>query len=155
MNIVFHFLFNYLFLDAVFGNASSYLVIIFVFSVILDFDHLPYLIKNGRAVVKKRFGSESRTRLHEIYGLAVISAISCLLYLLMDKQLVVVAASCLVLHLCIDFLTGKSVPFSPYSKREVIIGISPSGYAKKIVFETATTFILGVLFCLQIASLVL
>ena len=155
MNTTFHFLFNYIFLNALFGGAWQYLPVILVFSVIIDFDHLPYIIKTGRSVVKKRFGAASRTRLHEIYGLAIFSLVSCALYFFADARLVAFAMGCLALHLCVDFLTGKSIPFRPYSTKEVFLGVSPSGYRNKMLFELTATAILGVLFWLQIASLVL
>ncbi|MFH1237583.1 MAG: hypothetical protein V1648_04240 [Candidatus Aenigmatarchaeota archaeon] len=155
MNLAFHFLFNYIFLNALFGGAWQYLPVILVFSVIIDFDHLPYMLKTGRGVVKKRFGSACRTRFHEIYGLAIFSLVSCALYFFADARLVAFAMGCLVLHLSIDFITGKSVPFKPYSTKETFLDITPSGYWNKILFEITATAIMGVLFWLQIASLVL
>lgn len=155
MNILFHFLFNYLFVDIVFGNAWDYLVVVFVFSVLIDLTHLPYLLRVRKDVMKKRFGSGSRTRFHEIYGLTLFSAVICVLYLVVDPIIIGVIAMCIVLHFAIDFLAGKSMPFYPYSKKEVFLRISPYGYKEKILFETFSTILLVVLFWLKIGSLVL
>lgn len=155
MNILFHFLFSYLFVDIVFGNAWDYLMVILVFSVFIDITHLPYLIKVRKYVVKNRFGSESRTRFHEIYGLTLFSAIICVSYFLFNPLIIEIIAMCIVLHFAIDFLTGKSMPFYPYSKREVFLRVFPYGYKEKVLFEIFSTVLLGVLFWLRIASLVL
>ncbi len=154
MNVIFHFLFNYLFVDIVFDNAWSYLVIILIFSVLIDFTHLPYLLKVGKGVAKKRFGSESRTRFHEMYGLTLFSAIVCILYFVIDPIMIEIIAICIVLHFAIDFLTGKSIPFYPYSKKEVFLHIFPYGYREKVLFEISSTILLVVLFWLRIGSLV-
>lgn len=155
MNVIFHFIFNYLFVDAVFGNAWDYLLLIFLSSVLIDLTHLPYLLKVRGAVVKKRFGSGSRTRFHEMYGLTVFSFILWLSFFLFGRIVAGIAAMCLVLHFAIDFIAGKSMPFYPYSEREVSLGMLPYGYKEKILFETGVTIILGVLFWLKIQSFVL
>ncbi len=155
MNIIFHFLFNYLFVDIVFGNAFDYLAVVFVFSVLIDITHLPYLLRMRGDVVKERFGSKSRTRFHEMYGLTIFSAIVCLLFLVFDQILTGIIAMCIVLHFAIDFLTGKSMPFYPYSEKEVFLHIFPYGYREKVIFEIFSTVLLGVLFWLRIGSLVL
>lgn len=156
MNLVFHFLFNYVFVDFLTsGNAWSYLPVIFVFSVLIDLTHLPYLLKRRGNVVKERFGSESRTRFHEMYGLVLFSFVLCVAFFFFNTAAVGIAALCMLLHFSLDFISGKSMPFYPYSDREVFIGLLPYGYRNKVIFEVVTTLILGVLFWLMIGSLVL
>ena len=155
MNILFHFLFSFLFVDIVLGNAWDYLVIILIFSVLVDLTHLPYLFRVRKDVVKKRFGSGSRTRFHEIYGLTLFSAVICVLYLVVDPIIIGIISMCIVLHFAVDFLTGKSMPFYPYSRKEVFLRLSPYGYKEKILFETFLTVLAGVLFWLRVGSLVL
>jgi hypothetical protein len=141
--------------EVVFGNAWNYVMIIFIFSVMIDLTHLPYLLKTKGEIKTKRFGSGSRTRFHEIFGLALFSFLACLFYIFIDHAMVEVAAMCLVLHFSIDFITGKSMPFYPYSKREVFLNIFPYDYRGKILFEVLSTVIVGVFFWLNIVSLVL
>ena len=155
MNVIFHFLFNYIFVGMVFGDVWSYLAVVFISSVLIDLTHLPYLFRVREDVVNKRFGSESRTRFHELYGLVLFSAILCILYFFVDSTIVEISAMCLVLHFAIDFLAGKSMPFYPFSKREVFLHIFPYSYRRKLVFETVSTVLVGVLFWLNTANLVL
>ncbi len=154
MNVAFHFLFNYLFVDFVIGNAWSYVIFILIFSVAIDLTHVPYLLKTGSGVIKRRFGSASRTRFHEIYGLTLLSALVCICYLFFPHA-TMIAALCMVLHFALDFLAGKSMPFYPYSKTEVFLHIFPYGYRNKILFEIVLTLLTGVLFWLDTASLLL
>ncbi len=155
MNVVFHFLFNYLVINALFGNAWGYIAVILVSSVFIDFTHLPYLLKVREGVVKKRFGSECRTRFHEIYGLTLFAMFLCALYFFIGNVTAEIAAMCLVLHFATDFVAGKSMPFYPFSKTEVFLGIFPYGYRNKIIFEIASTIIAGVLFWLATAGTIL
>jgi len=155
MNVFFHFLFNYLFIYVFFGHAWDYILIIFISSVLIDFTHLPYLFRIRKGIIRKRFGAESRTRFHELYGLILFSALLCIFYFFMDKMAVEIAAMCIVLHFAVDFLAGKSMPFYPYSKKEVFIHMFPYGYRNKIFFEILCTVFLGVLFWLVTANLTL
>jgi hypothetical protein len=141
--------------EAVLGNAWNNIIIIFIFSILIDIDHLPYLLKVGGGVVKKRFGSEARTRFHEVYGLTLFSVAACVLYFFVNGQILAIALTCVLLHLAVDFLTGKSMPFYPYSKKEIFLGVTPTGYTAKIFFEVSSTMILGVLFWLQTGNLIL
>lgn len=156
MNTVFHFLFSYVFVDFITGgNAWNYILVIFVFSVAIDLTHIPYLLKKRGRIVNERFGSGSRTRFHEMYGLVLFSFLLCIIFFFTGPVLAGIAALCLLLHFSIDFISGKSMPFYPYSDREVFLGMMPYGYRNKIVFEIAATLIFGVLFWLSIGSLVL
>ncbi|MCK5023614.1 MAG: hypothetical protein KAS04_05550 [Candidatus Aenigmarchaeota archaeon] len=155
MNPIFHFLFNYLFIELVFGTAWENIIVIIIASLLIDFTHLPYLMKVKSGVVNERFGSECRTRFHEIYGLAVFSLLLCVIYTFFDPMTTSIAALCLVLHFALDFVAGKSMPFYPYDKTEVLLGLMPYGYKKKILFEVSTTILLGVVFWLKIKSFIL
>ncbi len=157
MNVFFHFLFNYLFVDVISGNAWGQIPVIFAASVLIDLTHVPYLLKVRTKVVEKRFGSEARTRFHELYGLALISAALCVLYTVYfpyGNAVIGTAAACIALHFSLDFLSGRSMPFYPFSKKEVFLHIFPYGYRNKVLFEAASTLILGVLFWSSIAGLV-
>lgn len=144
MNILFHFLFNYLIINALLGNAFDYIIPIFIFSIALDLDHIPYLLKHSRSIVKKKFGSESRTRFHELYGLTLFSILVAALFPFFELKLIKIVALSLVLHYAIDFLIGKTRPFFPFSKKEVFLHLSPEK-KYKIPFEIVLTLIVGVL----------
>lgn len=155
MNIFFHFLFGYLFVDIVLGNAWDYLLIIFIFSVLIDLTHIPYLIRTGSEVVRKRFGSGSRTRFHEMYGLALFSFVLCFAFFVFDAISLSVAALCLLLHFSLDFISGESMPFYPFSRKRVFLGMLPYSYRNKVIFEAGSTLLLMVIFWLRFQSLVL
>ncbi len=150
MNVIFHFLLSYLAANAIFGNASSYLVYIIIFSVLMDFDHIPYIIRAKKDLVHKRFGSESRSRFHEIYGLMLVSLAISAFSVFIDINMVKVIALSLILHYIIDFLTGKTRPFYPLSEKEVFMGIYPQRH--RIFSETVLTLISGVALWLVMTS---
>ena len=55
MNVLFHFLFNYVIIELVYGNARDYIIYILFFSTIIDLDHIGYIIKtimNKKKIVK-------------------------------------------------------------------------------------------------------
>ena len=155
MNVIFHFLFNYVFIEFVTGNAWDYAILIFIFSVSIDLTHIPYLLKARWDVVEKRFGSEARTRFHEIYGLIILSIILCVLPVFFDFELVMVITLSIMLHFSVDFIIGKSMPFYPYNRKEVSLGLVPESYLWRTVFEIVSTMLAGVLFWLNVASLAL
>lgn len=155
MNLIFHFIFNYVFVDFITGMAWDYIIVVFLFSVLIDLTHLPYLLRVRSGVVDRRFGSESRTRFHEMYGLVMFSFILCVAFFFFDIITTSIAALCLVLHFSIDFISGKSMPFYPYSNKEVFLGMLPYGYRNKVIFEVFSTLTVGVLFWLRIQSFVL
>lgn len=143
MNFLLHFLIAYLTVDSIFGNASQYIIQIFIFSNILDLDHIPYLLRVKHGVFRRKFGSESRSRFHELYGLAVISFLMAI-FSLFDMKLAKIIAISVILHHAGDFLVGRSRPFYPFSTKEVFLGMLPE--SRRIFFEAALTPLLGAIF---------
>ncbi len=145
MNDLFHILFNYLMIDVIFGNASSYILPIILASTLIDLDHIPHILKSGKKILKKGLGEKSRSFLHELIGLIIITCISAVAYFIVaDKMLVKIIYACLLAHLVLDFLTGKSRIFYPFSKR-VFISPLQKTQKTKIIFEIiATIIIIGV-----------
>jgi len=150
MNFLLHFLLAYLVIESVLGNASSYFIFILVFSIIIDLDHIPYTLKTGKALLRKKFGSESRTRFHELYGLSLLSAGVCLFSVFFGVALMQIIALSLVLHYAADFLLGKTRPFYPFSKKEVFLDIWPDRF--RIPLEIALTLALGAILWLSMIS---
>ena len=143
MNILFHFLFNYWVVDHTIGNAAQYKWFILAFSTFIDLDHIPYIISIKGDLIRKKFGSASRTRLHELYGLTIFSVAFSIFSFFYDPILAKVMALCIVLHLGIDFIIGRTRPFYPFSKQEVFLRICPDKY--RIPLEIIATLIFGVL----------
>lgn len=150
MNVLLHFLLSYIVIDSVFGNAFDYIVYIFIFSTIIDLDHIPYILKVKKNFLRKKFGSESRSRFHEFYGLILFSLGIAILSLFFDIVLMKIITISIILHYAADFLLGKTRPFYPFSKKEVFLHICPEKY--RIHFEVILTLILGVILWLNIIS---
>lgn len=140
MNVLLHFLMNYAIIDVVFGNARQYLLLILFFSVVLDIDHIPYTLRTRKELIRKKFGSECRTRMHEIYGITLVAAGLSVAYFFFETMAVQIAAISLMLHYMADFILGKSRPFYPFSKIEVFIGCPDK---VRIPFEIVMTLTLG------------
>jgi len=153
MNILLHFLIAYFAVEIAIGNAWSYVIYIFIFSVILDFDHIGYILREKGKIRHKKFGYESRTRFHELYGLTLISVVLSVLFFFVNFVLVQVVALSFVMHYAVDFLVGKSRPFYPYSNKDVFLHLCPDRYRAPV--EVILTIVLLVVFWFSIQSLVL
>lgn len=153
MNPLSHFLLSYLAVDLAFGSAMGYVAVIFAFSVALDLDHLPYTLRMRGRIREKRFGAESRSRFHELYGLAAFSVALCAASLFAGILVVRVAALSLTLHYATDFLLGKSRPFFPFSGRRLFLGLCPDRF--RVALEAAIFAVLVVMVWARLPGLVL
>ncbi len=151
MNFLFHILFNYIIVQSVFGVQESDLWVIIIFSIILDFDHLPYVLKNLKTVVRYlHFGSASRTRSHELIGLAFFSLLFCFALLLFtNRRIVQIALLCLMLHYIADFLIGRTRPLYPYTKTEVFLHFYHSRRTRFLLEAILTIAFGGIFFLVQ------
>ncbi len=140
MNILLHFLLNFAVADVAFGNAKEYVLPILFFSIVLDIDHIPYTLRTRKEIIRKKFGSECRSRMHELYGMTVVSAGLSAAWFFVDAAIIKVVALSLVLHYIADFVLGKSRPFYPFSKKEVFLGIPDKA---RLFFEIVMTIITG------------
>ncbi|TAL55684.1 MAG: hypothetical protein EPN86_03185 [Nanoarchaeota archaeon] len=150
MNFLFHILFNYTIVSLVFGVTQRDIWVIVLFSVILDLDHLPYIIKNLKTVIRYlHFGSGSRTTSHELIGLTFFSIIAATaLIVIRDKRIVQIAILCLILHYAIDFIIGRTRPLHPYSKTEVFLQFYKTR-RQRFVLEALLTIAFGGIFFLS------
>lgn len=149
MNTLFHFLFNYIFIELAFGNASQYLLPIIIASTIIDLDHLPYLFVQNKNILKNGLGERSRTFMHELLGLFLISLfILILFFFVSDTMLLKVIYMSFILHYVVDFAAGKSRPFHPFTNIVLATPFISQEPKKKVLFEIIMTTIAGVLFWL-------
>jgi len=130
MNTILHFLLSFVFVDIIFGNAKNYILPILLFSVIVDLDHIPYLLKVKKDLIKKRFGAESRSIFHELVGLFVFSLIFCISFFFLPLNLIRIISFCLVIHISIDFLFGTTRPFYPFSNKKIFLGL----FSKRFIY---------------------
>lgn len=156
MNSLLHFLLNYIIIQLVTKNAKPYLAPIAFFSIILDFDHVIFWVRNRRKIKNKLFGEglnqECRTMFHELFGLVLYLIIGAVFYLKsQDKILVLVSTSCLVIHIMTDFLFGYSRPFYPFSSYVFKSPLAIKNWHIRIITEALLTLIAGIVVILQIS----
>ncbi len=153
MNTLFHFLFSYIVVDLVYGNAQPYIIPIALASVLIDLDHLPYILRMRTRLIDEGLGELSRTFLHETPGLVLVSLILLPLYFILQDQILVrVVILSVLLHYVLDFSAGKSRPFHPFSKLVMTSPWVAQELKIKILFEICATIIGGVVFWLLLQA---
>jgi len=142
MNIAFHILTGLLFAK-IFGVRSlPGITMGVIFSIIPDIDHIPHL---GKALKTGRFGVGSRSTLHELVGLALITTGSLIINVAYP-HLFPLTLSCGLSHYAIDLLTRPSRPLYPFSTREVDLKLYPRGLREMIIWDTILTAGLGLIY---------
>jgi len=142
MNIVFHALLGLL-LAELFGiNSIPGILVGVLFSVFPDFDHIPHVKK---AIRSGRFGVESRSSLHELVGLVLLS-LGSLAVSVIHPHLSLLGFSCGLSHFIVDFLTRPSRPLYPFSSRKVDLRLYPEGLKDMFVWDAILTAALGLVY---------
>ncbi len=142
MNIAFHILTGLLFAKLFGVNSLPGIAMGVIFSIIPDIDHIPHL---GKALKTGRFGVGSRSTLHELVGLALITTGS-LIVKFIHPHLFLLTLSCGLSHFAIDLLTRPSRPLYPFSTREIDLKIYPRGLREMIIWDTILTAGLGLIY---------
>jgi len=142
MNILFHALLGLL-LAELFGIDSIPGILVGVLlSIFPDFDHIPHV---KRAVRSGRFGVESRSSLHELIGLVLIS-LGSLAVGIVHPHLSLLGFSCGLSHFVVDLLTRPSRPLYPFSSRKVDLNLYPKGLKDMFVWDAVFTAALGLVY---------
>ncbi|MDD5040389.1 MAG: metal-dependent hydrolase [Patescibacteria group bacterium] len=117
MQLPSHVAVNYAVWLGVYGNTTEYLLPFIIATVILDLDHaIPFI--NRRRHHNQLNASGWRTRFHELYGVVLLSAIVCVVWVF-NKKLAPVLALGLLLHYSADILVGESRPLYPYADTKI------------------------------------
>jgi hypothetical protein len=149
MNPLIHFFSNFLLARSLFGIGWEYAPIIFVFSIVLDLDHIPYFFRQFKGLrTFIHIGVSSRSRFQELYGLTAISMLASIGYFFFNRTLLKVIMLCMVLHFTLDFLAGHTRPLYPYSKDEVFLSVFKTFRTRAFV-EAFLTILLGVILWLS------
>jgi len=119
MQLPSHIFLSYLVYTSITPTPNLYLVPFLIASVALDLDHIPAYIMNKKKYHKVA-GTLWRTRLHELYGLILFSFIILIVWFF-NHLLAQILAVGIIMHYIIDFLTGETRPFYPYSKEKIQI----------------------------------
>ena len=147
MNILFHALLALLLAKLLGISSVSGILIGVLFSVLPDFDHIPYLEKAARI---GRFGVESRSPLHELAGLVLVLAGS-LVVKFVWSHLFLLAFSCGLSHFVVDFLTRPCRPFYPFSSKVVDLDLYPRGLKETFVCDAILTAAIGLIYAIIIS----
>lgn len=148
MNTLFHFLLNYSLIELSLGNAREYIWIILIASIILDLDHLPYYIRFRKRVLNEGLGEKSRSFMHELPGMAIVSLLCVGLFFFSGQRLAEVVFLSFMLHYAVDFIVGQTRPFWPLSDKVLHSPLGIKGKRNRLAFEIVSTLIGGVVFWL-------
>ncbi len=145
MNSFSHFFINYLVLNRFF-DAKEYYFLILVSSTLVDLDHIPYIFRNKKTVVRDGLNVHCRSFLHELTGFFLLSFVLGLGYIMLWQPWIIIVWLCFLIHFSVDYLTGITRPFSPFSKMTITSPLQKLKRKHRIIIETTITVILGVLF---------
>lgn len=133
-------------------DQINYIVMALIFSGIIDFDHIFYLIRDYKYYQKHGFKGHlhhARSPLHELVGVIVFSVISLIMYFF-DKTMSSLFFISIMVHLAQDFLTGISMPFAPFDKREM--KLFEFTFTSKVITNVLTTVIFIILWTLYLSG---
>ena len=143
------------------------LIIMFVFGVLVDYDHvffyrkkfkgvkvwnLPQLIKTYFKTLDDRDEYIYHTWIQEPFGVMVVSGISFLIFYLEGTypELAILASCCYVGHFIMDLLSGKMKPLSPFSNKYTLdLKIFPANSFTAASF-TLVAFLVGLIIFLLV-----
>ncbi|MBN2367639.1 metal-dependent hydrolase [Candidatus Woesearchaeota archaeon] len=151
MNSLIHFFVNYILLTLLFGDVSAYMPVIFIASIILDFDHAPYLLRERKKIGKKGLAVECRSFMHEISGLGLLTIIALpLFFLIQPNKVILLVYLSLAFHILLDFILGDSRPLYPFSKKKFSSPLAVNKSKHRVPIEIAVTLFVFVLFLLAL-----
>lgn len=109
-------------------------------STIIEVDHVKFFKK---AIKSRRFGVQSRSKFHELYGLVIGLIILFLLSFLTQVAIAMMIA--FVFHYVADYLTRPVRPFYPFKNNICHFNLYPKSLKGIVIFDTILT---GGLICL-------
>ena len=138
MNLFAHAIIGFI-LSQLFFSPTEYLMIglMIVAAIILDLDHIHHL---RRAFKTTRFGYQSRTRFHELYGLTI--GLIFFLVLSVFTSFAIPLMIAFVSHFFLDWLTRPTRPFYPYSEKVLHFNIYPKSLRGLVIADSIVTAIL-------------
>lgn len=135
MNLIFHILLGILLTILLFPKPTIFIYLIMILtSTITDADHIKFI---NKAIKSKRFGVQSRSRFHELYGLVIGLFILFLLSFLTEIALPLTIA--FMFHYISDYLTRSTRPFYPFKKEICHFNLYPKSLKGITIFDTIIT----------------
>lgn len=133
MNLAAHILASYLVVRAL-TDDPNLMVIGMFFGLLPDADHISHTM---RAIRTGRYGTESRSRFHELYGLALFSTAIMILSYVWGNFAVMFFP--LLIHYLLDFLTRPTRPLYPYNKTIMHFSLYPKTMKNMIIADVLFT----------------
>ncbi len=133
MNFIAHILASYIIARSLSTDPNMILLGI-LFGLLPDIDHISHTL---RAIRTGRYGTESRSRFHELYGLA-ISAFAIMILSYLGGNYAVMFFP-LLGHYLLDFLTRPTRPFYPYNKTVTHYSLYPKSMKNMILADILFT----------------
>jgi LexA-binding, inner membrane-associated putative hydrolase len=102
-------------------HQLDYIWMAILFSGIVDLDHLYFIVRDFKHYQKHGFSGQlhhARSIYHELLGVMIWSVVTLFIYFF-DKTLASLFFISIMVHLSQDFLTGTSMPFSPFDNKEM------------------------------------
>lgn len=131
MNLLTHVLLSYK-IASYFTADPVLMAAAVLLGVLPDLDHLSHIPK---ALKTLRFGSASRSRFHELYGLSVITILLAMLPAGIMPALFFPPLS----HYLLDFFTRETRPFYPRDRTELYVGWYPKGLKMRTLSDIILT----------------
>jgi membrane-bound metal-dependent hydrolase YbcI (DUF457 family) len=117
------------------SDDPKIIILAVIVGLLPDLDHIPHV---GRALKTGRFGSQSRSRYHELYGLTLISILAAATGYIAPALAPVILLPYLA-HQLMDYLTRPTRPFSPVDDTEVHMELYPKSLAGLTVADAVVT----------------
>ena len=133
MNLIAHILASYLTVRCFTDDPNLILLGVLV-GILPDIDHVGHTL---RAIKTGRYGTESRSRFHELYGIAVFSTGIMILSYAYGNFAVLFFP--LLVHYLLDFLTRPTRPFYPYNKTIMHFSLYPKTLKNMILADILFT----------------
>jgi len=151
MNPLGHIFITYIVTRCIIPDARGYILLIALFAVIVDIDHIPGFFtfpKQKRRDYATQV-AHFRSILQEPLGVAIELLVLLALWISgIDALILEIAGIALVMHWMIDFLMVHTRPLYPFSKKIVCLFFKDA--QSKRISEAVATFISGIIFLILI-----
>ena len=134
MNLLAHAVVSYA-IGVYFTDDPRLILLAVFFGVLPDLDHIPHLLT---AVRSGRFGPQSRSRYHELYGLSLAAALAVVAYTIKPLLSPIIFFPLLAHHL-MDFTTRPTRPFNPVDYASVHLRLYPNSLSGLTAADTLVT----------------
>jgi membrane-bound metal-dependent hydrolase YbcI (DUF457 family) len=133
MNLIAHILASYLTVRS-FTNDPNLILPGVLIGILPDIDHVSHTL---RAIKTGRYGTESRSRFHELFGLGLFSA--AIMFLSYAYGNFAVMFFPLLVHYLLDFLTRPTRPFYPFNNTIMHFSLYPKTLKNMIIADILFT----------------